>query len=67
MLAQVVLAIGEQRVTSIITADAARALDLKKGDFAAAVVKATEAMIARFETGVASTTSRRGPLLGGDF
>lgn len=47
LLAQVVLAIGEQRVTSIITADAARALDLKKGDIAAAVVKATEVMIAR--------------------
>ena len=47
LLAQVVLAIGEQRVTSIITADAARALDLKKGDVAAAVVKATEVMIAR--------------------
>ncbi len=47
LLAQVVLAIGEQRVTSIITADAARALNLKKGDIAAAVIKATEVMIAR--------------------
>jgi len=47
LLAQVVLAIGNQHVTSIITADAARALKLKKGDVAAAVVKATEVMIAR--------------------
>lgn len=47
LLAQVVLAIGKQQVTSIITADAARALKLKKGDVAAALVKATEVMIAR--------------------
>jgi molybdopterin-binding protein len=47
LLAKVVLAIGEQRVTAIITSDAARALELKKGDVAAAVVKATEVMIAR--------------------
>lgn len=47
LLAQVVLAIGDQRVTSIITSDAARALDLKKGDVAAALIKATEVMIAR--------------------
>lgn len=47
LLAQVVLAIGDQRVTSIITSDAARALDLKKGDVAAALIKATEVMIER--------------------
>ncbi len=49
LLAQVVLAIGEQQITSIITADAARELDLKKGDTAAALVKATDVMIERLE------------------
>jgi molybdopterin-binding protein len=47
LLAQVTLAIGEQRITSIITADAARELRLKPGDRAAALVKATEVMILR--------------------
>jgi molybdopterin-binding protein len=47
LLAQVTLAIGEQRITAIITADAARELRLKPGDRAAALVKATEVMILR--------------------
>jgi molybdopterin-binding protein len=47
LLAKVVLSIGEQRVTAIITADAARELALKKGDTAAALMKATEVMIIR--------------------
>jgi len=47
LLAKVVLAIGDQRVTAIITADAARDLDLKPGDKAAALIKATEVMIIR--------------------
>jgi molybdopterin-binding protein len=47
LLAKVVLAIGDQRVTSIITSDAARELALKKGDTAAALIKATEVMIIR--------------------
>jgi molybdopterin-binding protein len=47
LLAQVRLAIGEQRITAIITADAARELRLKAGDRAAALVKATEVMILR--------------------
>ena len=47
LLAKVVLAIDSQRVTAIITADAARELQLKKGDSAVALVKATEVMIAR--------------------
>ena len=47
LLAKVVLAIGDQRVTAIITADAARDLDLKLGDRAAALIKATEVMIIR--------------------
>jgi len=47
LLAQVTLAIGEQHVTAIITADAARELRLKPGERAAALVKATEVMILR--------------------
>jgi molybdopterin-binding protein len=47
LLAKVVLAIGNQRVTSIITADAVRDLALKPGDPAVALIKATEVMIIR--------------------
>lgn len=47
LLAKVVLTMDSQRVTAIITADAARELQLKKGDRAVALVKATEVMIAR--------------------
>lgn len=47
LLAKVVLAVGEQRVTAIITADAARELSLKSGDTAVALIKATEVMIGR--------------------
>jgi molybdopterin-binding protein len=47
LLAKVVLAINDQQVTAIITADAARELALKKGDTAAALIKATEVMIIR--------------------
>jgi molybdopterin-binding protein len=45
LLAQVTLAIGEQHITSIITADAVRELRLKKGQIAAALIKSTEVMI----------------------
>lgn len=47
LLAQITLDIGGQLVTSIITSDAARSLDLKKGVPAYALVKATEVMIIR--------------------
>ena len=47
LLAQVTLAIGEQHITSIITADAARELRLKAGDRAAALIKSTEVRILR--------------------
>jgi len=45
LIAQVTLAIGEQRITSIITADAVRELRLQKGQIAAALIKSTEVMI----------------------
>lgn len=47
LLAKVVLAIGKQRITAIITADAARDLALKRGDQALALIKATEVMIGK--------------------
>jgi len=47
LLAKVVLAIGEQRITSIITSDAAREMQLRKGQTAGALMKATEVMIVR--------------------
>lgn len=47
LLAQVVLAIGDQKITSIITADAAREMQLRKGQTAAALMKSTEVMIVR--------------------
>ena len=49
LLAQVTLAIGEQRITSIITSDAVREMRLKVGEKAAALIKSTEVMIARPE------------------
>ncbi len=47
LLAQVTLQIGDQKITSIITADAAREMQLRKGQTAAALMKATEVMIVR--------------------
>ena len=47
LLAQVTLAIGEQQITSIITADAAKEMRLKTGERAAALIKSTEVMILR--------------------
>ena len=47
LLAQVKLAIGDQIVTAVITADAARELHLRPGMKAAALIKATEVMVVR--------------------
>ncbi len=47
LLAQVTLSIGDQRITSIVTADAVREMRLKKGQAAAALIKSTEVMILR--------------------
>ena len=51
LLAKVVLEIGvaprAQRITSIITADAVREMQLRKGQTAAALMKSTEVMITR--------------------
>jgi molybdopterin-binding protein len=47
LFARVALTIGDQQITSIITADAAREMQLHKGQTAAALVKSTEIMIVR--------------------
>ena len=47
LLAQVTLQIGEQQITAIITADAAKEMRLKTGERAAALIKSTEVMILR--------------------
>ncbi|MGB9241952.1 MAG: helix-turn-helix transcriptional regulator [Candidatus Acidiferrales bacterium] len=47
LIAQVVVFIGGQRITSIITADAVREMRLKQGQTVAALVKSTEVMIVR--------------------
>jgi molybdopterin-binding protein len=46
-LAKVVLEIADQKITSIITADAVREMQLRKGQTAGALIKATEVMIVR--------------------
>jgi len=47
LLAQVRLRVGDQSLTAVITADAVRALNLRRGEDALAIIKSTEVMIAR--------------------
>jgi len=47
LIAQIRLSIGGQIITSIITADAAREMRLKKGETVAALIKSTEVMVLR--------------------
>jgi molybdopterin-binding protein len=47
LLAQVRLRVGDQSLTAVITADAVRALKLRRGDDALAIIKSTEVMIAK--------------------
>jgi len=47
LLAQVRMRVGDQSLTAVITADAVRALKLRRGDDAIAIVKSTEVMIAK--------------------
>jgi molybdopterin-binding protein len=60
LLAQVRLRIGDQSLTAVITSDAVRALRLRRGDDAFAVVKSTEVMIGR-AVGAAAAPRRRAP------
>ena len=47
LMAEVKLSIGDQQITAIITASSAREMNLKPGQTAAALIKATEVMILR--------------------
>jgi molybdopterin-binding protein len=47
LMAEVKISIGDQQITSIITASSAREMSLKPGQTAAALIKATEVMILR--------------------
>ncbi|PZC48984.1 MAG: Molybdopterin-binding protein [Chloroflexi bacterium] len=49
LMAQVELKVGDNHVVSLISAEAALELDLKVGDRAVAMVKATSVMVARDE------------------
>jgi molybdopterin-binding protein len=47
LMAEIKISIGEQQITSIITATSAREMQLKAGQTAIALIKATEVMILR--------------------
>jgi molybdopterin-binding protein len=47
LMAEIKISIGGQQITSIITATSAREMQLKQGQTAAALIKATEVMILR--------------------
>ena len=47
LMAKVVLKIGDQKITSIITSDAVREMQLRKGQTVGALMKSTEVMIVR--------------------
>jgi molybdopterin-binding protein len=47
LMAEVAISIGDQQIVSIITARSAREMQLKPGQTAAALIKATEVMILR--------------------
>jgi molybdopterin-binding protein len=49
LMAEVLLAVGNDQITSIITAAAARELNLKPGDTVAALIKSTDVMIEQLE------------------
>jgi molybdopterin-binding protein len=58
LLAQVRLRVGNQSLTAVITADAVRALKLKRGNDAIAIIKSTEVMIATAGERVQNATTK---------
>ena len=58
LLAQVRLRVGDQSLTAVITADAVRALKLRRGDDAMAIIKSTEVMIATSGSSATSAKQR---------
>lgn len=61
LLAQVRLRVGGQSLTAVITADAVRALKLRRGDDAIAIVKSTEVMIAKARAAETASATRQTP------
>ncbi len=61
LLAQVRLRVAGQSITAVITSDAVRALKLRRGDEAIAIVKSTEVMIARPADQAPEGRTRRTP------
>ena len=59
LLAQVRMRVGDQSLTAVITADAVRALKLRRGDDAVAIVKSTEVMIAKAHVSGARRAPRK--------
>ena len=59
LLAQVRLRVGDQSLTAVITADAVRALKLRRGDDALAIIKSTEVMIAKAVSPTVAAKRRR--------
>src|SRR5512145_1861191 len=59
LLAQVRLRVGDQSLTAVITADAVRALKLRRGDDALAIIKSTEVMIAKSSSPESAPRSRK--------
>jgi molybdopterin-binding protein len=59
LLAQVHLRVGDQSLTAVVTADAVRALKLRRGDDAIAIVKSTEVMIATSGAPLSAAARRR--------
>jgi molybdopterin-binding protein len=59
LLAQIRMRVGDQSLTAVITADAVRALNFRRGDDALAIIKSTEVMIARAGVPAAAPTERR--------
>lgn len=49
LLGEVVIGAGDNKITAIITASAARELRLKKGDGVAALIKSTDVMVERLD------------------
>ena len=47
LMAQIALQVGDNHVVALVSAEAARELDLKVGDHAIALVKATSVMVMR--------------------
>src|SRR5262245_48696306 len=59
LLGQVRLRIGDQTLTAVITGDAIEELKLRRGDYAVAIIKSTEVMIAREAEGTVEPAQAR--------